>query len=121
VQQIATVVMAVAGVAKQAKGGGGGKPPNMSPEGAGRRGAFREAKRQSGVPVSQQPAVVKPNVDRRGNPQAGRSYDFEVRSDGGKSRTVNVRDDAGGHNFGPNDPQNRGSHFNDEAGNHYDY
>lgn len=27
----------------------------------------------------------------------------------------------GGHNY-PDDPlQNRGSHFNDEAGNHYDY
>ncbi|WP_424823298.1 hypothetical protein [Pseudomonas viridiflava] len=32
-----------------------------------------------------------------------------------------MRDDAGGHDFGSGNPQNRGSHFNDEAGNHYDY
>jgi len=33
----------------------GAKAPNMSPLGTGRSGAFNEAKRQSGVPTSQQP------------------------------------------------------------------
>ncbi|WP_397458920.1 HNH/endonuclease VII fold putative polymorphic toxin [Pseudomonas asplenii] len=39
----------------------------------------------------------------------------------GGLKTVRIRDDAGGHDFGSGNPQNRGSHFNDEAGNHYDY
>jgi hypothetical protein len=34
---------------------------------------------------------------------------------------VVIRDDAGGHDFGDGNSQNRGSHFNDESGNHYDY
>lgn len=40
---------------------------------------------------------------------------------GGGKRTVRIRDDAKGHDYGKNDPQNRGPHFNDEKGNHYDY
>ena len=96
----------------------GAKPPNMSPAGASRRGAFREAKRQSGVPVSQQPNRVTPNVDKRGNAQPGRTYEFDQGP--GRDRT-RIRDDAAGHDFGPNEPQNRGPHFNDGAGNHYDY
>lgn len=83
----------------------------MSPEGAGRSGAFNEAKRNAGVPVSQQPSEVRPNVDRRGNPQQG----------GGKPKTVTIRDDAAGHFFGEGNTQNRGPHFNDPAGNHFDY
>lgn len=34
---------------------------------------------------------------------------------------MRIRDDAAGHNYGEGDPQNREAHFNDEAGNHYDY
>lgn len=82
-------------------GGGAGKwsrpPPNMSPKGAGRSGAFREAKRQSGVPVSQQPSRLGPNLDRRGNVQPGKTYEFDVPAKGGGTRTVKIRDDAGGH------------------------
>jgi RHS repeat-associated protein len=103
------------------RGKGGAKPPNMSPVGAGRRGAFNEAKRQSGIPTSQQPSRVLPNSDLRGNPQPGRVYEYEIPAAGGGTRTVRIRDDAGGHDFGPGNPQNRGSHFNDKAGNHYDY
>lgn len=34
---------------------------------------------------------------------------------------VEIRDDAKGHEF-PDDPtQNRGPHFNDPCGNHFDY
>ncbi|MEO5731921.1 MAG: RHS repeat-associated core domain-containing protein, partial [Byssovorax sp.] len=102
-------------------GGGGTAPPNMSPPGAGRQGAFNEAKRRSGIPTSQQPSAVRPNTDRRGAPQPGRQYDFNVATPGGGTKTVTIRDDAGGHDFGPGDPQNRGPHFNDEEGNHYDY
>ncbi|WP_157203455.1 HNH/endonuclease VII fold putative polymorphic toxin [Methylomicrobium album] len=35
--------------------------------------------------------------------------------------TIRIRDDSGGHNFGAGNIQNRGPHFNDEIGNHYDY
>ncbi|MCL1092086.1 hypothetical protein L2744_21300 [Shewanella profunda] len=97
------------------------KAPDMSPSGAGRSGALNEAKRKSEVPTSQQPSRTLPNTDKRGNPQPGRIYEYEVPAPGGGSRTIRIRDDAGGHNWGPNNPQNRGSHFNDEAGNHYDY
>jgi filamentous hemagglutinin len=75
----------------------------------------------NGVPVSQQPSRTSPNIDRRGNVQPGAVYEFEVPKEGGGTRTVRIRDDASGHDFGFEDPQNRGPHFNDEAGNHYDY
>ncbi len=96
-------------------------PPNLSPPGAGRRGAFREAKRKSGVPVGQQPSAVRKNVDRRGKSQPGRQYDFEVPDSGGGTKTVTIRDDAGGHYYSKGDPQNRGPHFNDPSGGHFDY
>ena len=99
----------------------GVKPANMSPPGAGRSGAFNEAKRQSGIPTSQQPSRVLSNVDKRGDLQPGRTYEYEVPASGGKTKTVSIRDDAGGHDFGRGNSQNRGSHFNDEAKNHYDY
>ncbi len=93
--------------------GGGNKPANMSPEGAGRKGAFKEAKRKNGIPVSEQPKKVSTNVDKRGNPQPGRNYEFDNK--------VSIRDDAAGHIYPDNPTQNRGPHFNDPAGNHYDY
>lgn len=90
----------------------GTRPPNLTPEGAKRRGAFREAKRRNGIPNSQQPKQGK-NYNKRGELQPGRSYDF------GEDNVI--RDDSAGHEF-PDDPvQNRGPHFNDPAGNHYDY
>jgi filamentous hemagglutinin len=46
--------------------------------------------------------------------QAGRAYEFDQRDPGGKVNTTVLRDDAGGHDFGPGDPQNRGPHFNDQ-------
>jgi filamentous hemagglutinin len=108
-------------VAGAGDSGNGGRPPNLSPEGAGRSGAFNEAKRRSGVPTSQQPTRVGPNLDRRGNVQPGRAYEFEVPAEGGGAKTITIRDDSKGHYFGPNDTQNRGPHFNDAEGNHYDY
>ncbi len=100
----------------------GCRPPNLSPAGSGRSGAFNQAKRDSGVPTSQQPVEVTPNKTRQGNPQPGRIYKFEVPSPGGgKPREVIIRDDAGGHSFGVNNPQNRGRHFNAGDNGHYDY
>ncbi len=62
--------------------------------------------------MSEQPKV-KPNVDKRGKRQLGKIYEFK--------NGVEIRDDVAGHIF-PNDPtQNRGPHFNDPSGNHYDY
>jgi hypothetical protein len=100
---------------------GSGRPPNLTPEGAGRRGALNEAKRNNGIPTSQQPVRVTPNLDRRGNQQPGRVYEYEVPTRGGGKEIVKIRDDASGHFFGPGDPQNRGPHFNDSQGRHYDY
>lgn len=95
------------------KGEKGERPANFSPPGAGRNGAFREAKRASGIPVSEQPISVRPAVDKRGNPIPGRDYFY-------KDGKV-IRDHAGGHRY-PDDPaQNRGSHINDVHKNHYDY
>lgn len=94
----------------------GDPPPNLSPPGSGRRGALREAKRRNGVPVSMPPSRVGPNIDKRGNVQPGRQYEYDL--PGGK--TVKIREDSGGHDYGPGDPQNRGPHFNDPEGNHYD-
>jgi RHS repeat-associated protein len=95
----------------------GAKPPSKSPEGAGRRGAFGAAKSANGIPRTQQPERVGPNVDKKGNIQPGRTYEFR-NQDGSRST---IRDDAAGHNYPDNPSQNRGSHFNDEAGHHYDY
>jgi RHS repeat-associated protein len=97
------------------------RPPNLTPPDAGRSGALREALRRNGVPTGQQPSRVLPNVDRRGNIQPGRVYEYDIPAPGGGTRTVRIRDDAGGHYYGPNDPQNRGPHFNDEFNGHYDY
>ncbi|WP_416309068.1 VENN motif pre-toxin domain-containing protein [Raoultella sp. Lac1] len=99
----------------------GDKPANLSPEGSARAGAFNEAKRQSGVPVSQSPSKVSPNVDRRGNIQPGYIYEFDVPKPGGGTQKVYIRDDAGSHFYEDDASQNRGPHFNDEQGNHYDY
>ncbi|MBI6954011.1 HNH/endonuclease VII fold putative polymorphic toxin [Pseudomonas sp. CCOS 191] len=71
--------------------------------------------------TSQQPSKVTLNVDRRGKVQSGLVYEFEVPQSGGGYRKVTIRDDAKGHDFGEGNAQNRGAHFNDEPGNHYDY
>lgn len=99
----------------------GTPPANLSPPGAGRTGAFKEAKRQSGIPTSQQPSKVGPNLDKRGKVQPGKSYGFEVPAEGGGTKTVTIRDDADGHDYGLGNSQNRGPHFNNEAGDHFDY
>ncbi|MEY8285676.1 HNH/endonuclease VII fold putative polymorphic toxin [Lachnospiraceae bacterium 50-23] len=93
--------------------GGGNKPANMSPEGAGRKGAFKEAKRKNGIPVSEQPKKVGPNINKQGKQVPGRQYEYE-------NGTI-IRDDASGHIFPDNPTQNRGPHFNDNSKNHYDY
>ena len=66
-------------------------PTNASPDGAGRHGALNQAKRDYGIPTSQQPERVLPNVDRRGNVVPGRVYDY------GNGRFI--RDDVVGHLF----------------------
>jgi hypothetical protein len=132
--------MSVSGIGGRGSGGGGSgggrgtgghggsgpapgdPPPNLSPPGAGRHGAFAEAKRDLGVPVSMQPTRVLPNVDRRGQSQPGRIYEFDIPGRG----TVRIRDDAAGHDWGAGNPQTRGPHFNTEGKRgdenlHYDY
>ena len=69
------------------------------------------------MPTSQQPEEQTQNYDKRGNKQPGRQYKYRDSN----GNPVNIRDDSQGHIY-PDDPsQNRGPHFNDEAGNHYDY
>jgi uncharacterized protein RhaS with RHS repeats len=97
------------------------RPPNLTPPGGGRRGAFREAKRNSGIPVCTCPTRVKPNEDKRGKPTKGKQYEFDEKKPDGQIETKTIRDDAGGHDFGPGNSQNRGPHINDPAGGHYDY
>jgi RHS repeat-associated protein len=101
--------------------GGGARPPNFSPPGAGRSGAFNTAKQINGVPTSQQPVAVRPNIDLRGNSQPGRQYDFDIPKPGGGTNRVTIRDDSGGHFFGIGNDQNRGPHFNDMCRRHFDY
>jgi len=92
-------------------------PANLTPDGAGRRGALRQVKRDNDVPCSQGPNSQDPNKDKRGNKQPGRQYNYTD----SKGNNVTIRDDAKGHNY-PDDPtQNRGSHFNGPDGKHYDY
>jgi uncharacterized protein RhaS with RHS repeats len=109
------------GIKGAKKAAANARPPNLSPPGAGRTGALRQSLRQNGVPTSQQPDRVFRNADRRGNSSPGRVYEYDVPASGGGTRTVRIRDDAGGHHHGVGNPQNRGPHFNDESGNHYDY
>ncbi|MBS45395.1 MAG: hypothetical protein CMH83_19935 [Nocardioides sp.] len=67
------------------------------------------------------PSRTGPNLDRRGKLQPGRSYEFEMPAPGGGTRTVVIRDDAGGHVYRDGPLQNRGPHFNTKVGGHYDY
>jgi hypothetical protein len=99
----------------------GEKPRNFTPDGAGRDGAFNEAKRLNGIPTSQQPDRVSENRDARGNLQPGRTYEFDVPRPGGGTQTIPIRDDAAGHKYPDNPGQDRGPHFNDPSGRHFDY
>jgi RHS repeat-associated protein len=97
------------------------RPENNSPTGAGRQGAFNQAKRDAGVPTSQQPS------SRFANPDGSVTYEFKVPAGGGRTKTVQIRDDRFGHSYPPtsSDPlaplHNRGPHFNGPANTHYDY
>ena len=66
-----------------------------------------------GIPVTQTPKGVGPNFDKRGKSSPGRQYDL------GNGKVI--RDDSKGHIFPDDSTQNRGPHFNDPDGNHYDY
>ena len=67
-----------------------------------RRQAFNASKRDIGVPTSEQPIKVGPNIDKRGNVVPGRLYDF------GNGKYI--RDDVVGHIF--KDGGIIGRHFN---------
>ena len=88
------------------------RPPNLSPANAGRRGAFRQAKRDLNIPVSEQPVAVIKEPYRGFSPLYARRYVFK----GDKE----ILDHYKGHIF-PNPTQNRGPHFNGANGGHYDY
>ena len=93
-----------------------GSPPSFTPQGAGRSGAFRKAKQLNGIPASQQPTRVVTVPDRTNPGKTVTEYHFNV-----NGKDVVIRDDRNGHVY-PDDPsQNRGPHFNDPQGRHYDY
>jgi hypothetical protein len=95
---------------------GGGAALTTEP---GRGGAFAQAKRDAGIPVSQQPDSVSrvemtdPNgkvvLGENGKPIMTREYLF-TRADGSK---VIIQDHSAGHDFGrPDGRGNQGPHFN---------
>jgi len=91
-------------------------PTNFSPFGAGRSGAFNAAKLLNGIGRNEQPTSVRPSIDLRGLNIPGRTYTFRQGSE-----RINILEHAGGHYYGPNNTQNRGPHFNDPLGRHFDY
>jgi len=94
---------------------GGGSALTTEP---GRGGAFAEAKRDAGIPVSQQPDSVsrvrmtdmngKSVLGENGQPIMTREYLF-TRADGSQ---VIIQDHSAGHNFGQGGRGNQGPHFN---------
>jgi RHS repeat-associated protein len=99
----------------------GNRPPNLTPDGAGRNGAFRQAKEDAGIPRSQQPVRVREVPDRQSPGRMTREYDFEIPKPGGGTRTVTIQEHPNGHVYPDNPSQNRGPHFNGPNGGHYDY
>ncbi len=57
-----------------------------------RNAAFRAAKRDMGIPMSQQPMSVSPNMNKSGKKVPGRTYTFKSGND-----LFVLRDDAAGH------------------------
>ncbi|HEV7680339.1 MAG TPA: LamG-like jellyroll fold domain-containing protein [Candidatus Dormibacteraeota bacterium] len=95
--------------------GAGQPPPNLSPPGSARGGAFAKAKRDAGIPVTQQPSNVEYVRPPYGSPGT-RMYTYET-----PNGEVIIRDDAAGHVYFDDASQNRGPHFNTSGGRHYDY
>ena len=89
----------------------GASPPNLSPPGAGRNGAFREAKRYLDIAMNA-PCKIKPARDKKNNLTGKKEYDF------GDGKVI--RQDPP-HNYGPGNSQNRGNHFNTPDNAHFDF
>ncbi|PWM51477.1 MAG: hypothetical protein DBX60_06750 [Bacillota bacterium] len=77
-------------------------PANNSPANAGRKGAFRAAKKSLGIAQSQQPTQVIKETIRQG----GKTYTQRIYAFGNKM----IRDDVVGHVF--SDGVSFGRHFN---------
>ena len=94
----------------------GDPPPNLSP-GTTKNGAYRGAKRASGVPVCTHPSRVGPNVDDAGTTRPGEQIEFDQPN--GRPPVI-IRHEPG-HDY-PDDPtQDRGPHYNDSNGGHHDH
>ena len=95
-------------------------PPSLAPKGCKRGGAFRAAKRHCGILMNWAFRMTKETSRRKGKKVTTTWYDFVVPWLNG-AEPIRIRDDAGGHDYGPGSPQNRGPHFNTPDGEHFDY
>ena len=102
-----------AGGARNVSRGAGSVPVNHTPTGAGRSGAFNAAKRDIGIPRSEQPTSVLPNIGNRGEINPGRNYIFR------DNPNLYIRDDVTGHIF--RDGGILSPHFNTPSGRHFFY
>ncbi len=65
--------------------------------------------------------IYPKTILKRINKQPGCVLIYDVPTSGGGTREIGIRNDSNGHFYGPGNPQNRGPHFNDPNGGHYDY
>jgi hypothetical protein len=76
-----------------------------------------------GIPTSSVPVAVGPNVDAAGRVQPGRVLVYAVPNPhmpGGVEHVV-IRDDSRGHRYRDDPRQNRGPHYNNPGGGHFQY
>jgi len=83
-----------------------------------RRAAFRKAKRDAGVTISQNPIKIekvkmtdrngKAILNKKGEPIFTREYYFK----NNKGKSIIIQEHSAGHNFGSNAKGNQGPHFN---------
>lgn len=92
--------------------------PQPDADPPGRHGAFRQAKRDAGIPSHQHPEVVEhvPMTDRRGNPIQDKNGADIITREYHYSRpgqeSVIIQEHSAGHSFGQGGVGDQGAHFN---------
>jgi len=109
------------------RGDGSGEPPaNLSPEGAKRNGAWRQAMRDWGIPMGTPPDRIVTKPDSTNPGKFVKDYEwgkYEVNEIGEKKFVADkvISHHMNGHYYGKGSSHNRGPHFNGKHGRHYDY